>query len=60
MALRFLRKPLSKFYVDPNSICRELVEIMQRKHLVSAMRVFAAFMIFATILFLIGPVIGTF
>lgn len=33
---------------------------MQRKHLVSAMRVFAAFMIFATILFLVGPVIGTF
>jgi len=33
---------------------------MKRTYLVSAMRVFAAFMIFATILFLIAPVIGTF
>jgi hypothetical protein len=33
---------------------------MKRKHLLLGMKIFAAFMIFATILFLVGPVIGTF
>gem|GEM_PF-6862063 len=33
---------------------------MKRKHILVVMRIFAAFMVFATVLFLVGPVIGTF
>lgn len=33
---------------------------MKRKSLLIAMRIFAGFMVFATILFLISPLIGSF